>query len=119
MVWLFIKRTVDVLTLMLLIIMISIVMTNSKTSEDLGNFGLKLDKIQQETLIVIGKNVDYVDGRINKMSESQDRYQVGMDQRVHIAELQIKQLQADKRDSSKVINNNQSNAIIYQNAKEQ
>lgn len=106
MVWLFIKRTVDVLTLMLLIIMISIVMTNSKSAEDFGSFGLKLDQFKEETKIVTGKNVDYFDGRINKLAETQDRYQVTTDQRVYILEQKVKELQVGKKNNQKIVNNN-------------
>lgn len=106
MVWLFIKRTVDVLTLMLLIIMISIVVTNSKSAEDFGSFGLKLDQFRQESLTVMSKNVDYFDGRVNKLAEVQDRYQVNTDQRVYVMEQRVKELQADKKNNQKVIQTN-------------
>lgn len=104
--WVIIERIVQLLTLMLLIIMISITMTNNKSSEDSGNFGLKLKQYKQETLSVIAKNVDYADGRINRIAENQDFYQVRMDQRVYIVEAQIKQIMADKKSSQKVIQNN-------------
>lgn len=113
MVWLFIKRTVDVLTLMLLIIMISIVMANSKSSEDFGNFGLKLDQFKQESRDVMGKNIDYFDGRVNKLAEIQDTYQVTTDQRVYVLEQRVKELLTDKKSNQKIINNNNSNAVIY------
>lgn len=106
MVWLFIKRTVDVLTLMLLIVMITIVMTNSKSAEDFGSFGLKLDQFRQESLIVMSKNVDYFDSRVNKLAEVQDRYQVNTDQRVYVIEQRVKELQADKKSNQKVIQTN-------------
>lgn len=106
MVWVVIERIVHLLTLMLLILMISIVMTNNKSSEDIGNFGLKIDQVKQDTLVVIGKNVDYVDRRINGIAETQDRYQVGMDQRVYIVEQRIKELQSDKKSNQKIITNN-------------
>lgn len=106
MLWVIIERIVQILTLTLLIIMISITMTNNKSSEDFGNFGLKLSQYKQETLDVIAKNVDYVDGRLNRIAENQDFYQVRMDQRVYIVEAQMKALQADKKLNQKVIQNN-------------
>lgn len=106
MVWLFIKRTVDVLTLMLLIIMISIVMTNSKSADDFGSFGLKLDQFKEETKAVTSKNVDYFDGRVNKLAETQDRYQVTTDQRVYVLEQKVKDLQIDKKNNQKIVNSN-------------
>lgn len=81
-------------------------MTNNKSSEDIGNFGLKLDQMKQDVLVVIGKNIDYTDKRINTIAEIQDRYQVGMDQRVYIVEQRIKELQNDKKSNQKIITNN-------------
>lgn len=115
MVWVIIKRLADLLTLMLLILMITIVLGNNKSSEDIGNFGLKLDQLRQDIILVIGKNVDYADKRINRMAETQDRYQVGMDQRVYILEQQVKLIQADKKQNQKVIQNNINNNLNNSN----
>jgi hypothetical protein len=106
MIWVIIRRLADSLTLVLLIIMIFIVMTNSKSAEDFGNFSLKLDQYKQDTLNVIGKNVDYMDRRINGYSETQDRYQVSTDQRVYVLEQRMLQIQSDKKDNQKMIQNN-------------
>lgn len=81
-------------------------MTNSKSAEDFGNFSLKLDQYKQDTLNVISKNVDYMDRRINGYAETQDRYQVSTDQRVYVLEQRMLQLQSDKKDNQKMIQNN-------------
>lgn len=104
--WVIVRRVADLLTLVLLIIMISIVMTNSKSSEDFGNFALKLDKYKQESAKVMASNIEYMDNRVNGLAETQDRYQVSTDQRVYVLEQRILQLQTDKKASQKVINNN-------------
>lgn len=104
--WVIIRRVADLLTLVLLIIMISIVMTNSKSSEDFGNFALKLDKYKQESAKVMASNIEYMDKRVNGLAETQDRYQVSTDQRVYVLEQRIIQLQTDKKVNQKVINNN-------------
>lgn len=111
--WVIVRRVADLLTLVLLIIMISIVMTNSKSSEDFGNFGLKLDKYKQESAKVMSSNIEYMDKRVNGLAETQDRYQVTTDRRVYVLEQRIKDLQADKKQNQRIINNNNSNAIIY------
>lgn len=114
MAWVIVERIVHLLTLVLLIVMISIIMANNKSSEDFGNFSLKLDQFKQESLIVTSKNVDYFDGRVNKLAQVQDSYQVSTDQRVYVLEQRVKDLQADKKNNQKIINNNNSNAVIYQ-----
>lgn len=106
MIWVIIRRVADLLTLVLLIIMISIVMTNNKSVEDVGNFELKLDNLKQDMITVIGKNVDYMDRRLNGYAETQDRYQVSTDQRVYVLEQRVLQLQNDKKINQKIINNN-------------
>jgi hypothetical protein len=112
--WVIVRRVADLLTLVLLIIMISIVMTNSKSSEDFGNFGLKLDKYKQESAKVMSSNIEYMDKRVNGLAETQDRYQVSTDQRVYILESQMKLMMLDRKTNQKIINNNNSNAVIYQ-----
>jgi hypothetical protein len=81
-------------------------MANNKSSEDFGNFGLKLDQLKQESQTVMTKNIDYFDKRVNTLAEIQDRYQVTTDQRVYVLEMRIKELQTDKKQSQRVINNN-------------
>ena len=112
--WVIVRRVADLLTLVLLIIMISIVMTNSKSSEDFGNFGLKLDKYKQESAKVMSSNIEYMDKRVNGLAETQDRYQVSTDQRVYILESQMRLMMLDRKTNQKIINNNNSNAVIYQ-----
>lgn len=106
MIWTILERTIHLLTFVLLVAMLAIIMTNSKSSEDVGNFGLKLDVVKQESLNAIKNNVEYFEKRINNVSEKQDSYQVGTDQRVYVLEMQMKQLQADKKLNQKIVNNN-------------
>lgn len=104
--WVIVRRVADLLTLVLLIIMISIVMTNSKSSEDFGNFGLKLDKYKQDSAKVMSSNIEYMDKRVNGLAETQDRYQVTTDQRVYVLEQRIKELKNTNKSSQKMIQNN-------------
>jgi ribose 5-phosphate isomerase len=113
MIWTALKRTIDLLTFALLVLMLIVILTNSKSSEDIGNFGLKLDIAKQESLNAIKNNVEYFEKRINSVAEKQDSYQVSTDQRVYVLEMRMKELQADKKNNQKIINNNNSNAVIY------
>lgn len=106
MIWTILERTIHLLTFVLLVAMLAIIMTNSKSSEDVGNFGLKLDVVKQESLNAIKNNVEYFEKRINNVSEKQDSYQVGTDQRVYVLEQRMKELQADKKNNQKVVQNN-------------
>lgn len=106
MIWEIVRRVVDLSTLLLLIMIISIILKNDKGQEDIGNFGLKLDQYRIESLRVMSNNVDYADTRINKLAEIQDSYQVGTDRRLGILEERIKMFQLDKMNNQKIINNN-------------
>jgi len=106
MIWTILERTIHLLTFVLLVAMLAIIMTNSKSSEDVGNFGLKLDVVKQESLNAIKNNVEYFEKRINNVSEKQDSYQVGTDQRVYVLEQRMKELQADRKNNQKVVQNN-------------
>lgn len=106
MIWEIIRRVIDLFTLLLLIVIISIILTNNKSQEDIGNFGLKLEQYKQESMRVMSNNIDYVDGRINKLAEAQDSYQVGTDRRLNILEERMRDYQADKKDQTKMIQNN-------------
>lgn len=114
MIWTLLERIVHLLTFVLLVLMMTVILTNSKSSEDIGNFGLKLDLAKQESLNAIKNNVEYFEARINNVAEKQDSYQVSTDQRVYVLEMRMKELQADKKNNQKIINNNNSNAVIYQ-----
>lgn len=115
MIWTILERTIHLLTFVLLVAMLAIIMTNSKSSEDVGNFGLKLDVVKQESLNAIKNNVEYFEKRINNVSEKQDSYQVGTDQRVYVLEQRMKELQADKKNNQKVVNTNINNNLINNN----
>lgn len=106
MIWEIVRRIVDLSTLLLLIMIISIILKNNKGQEAIGNFGLKLDQYRNESLRVMNNNIDYMDGRVNKLAEIQDSYQVGTDRRLSVLEERIKMFQMDKMNNNKVIQNN-------------
>lgn len=116
MIWTVIDRVVSLTFLLLAITTLILLLNTTSATKEASNFSQKLELYKQESLKVMSNNMAYFDGRLNKNSENQDSYQVGMDQRVYVLEQQVKLIQADKKGGSKVINNNQSNAVIYQNS---
>lgn len=81
-------------------------MNNSNENAGKNNYAQKLTVVQQEIQKVISNNIDYLEQRVNKVSERQDDYQVTTDQRVYVLEMRMKELQADKKNGQKVIQNN-------------
>ena len=106
MIWKVLDRTATVAYLILSTILITILMANSNDAGDVNNFAQKLTLTQQEIMKVVANNTDYLEQRVNKTSERQDDYQVSTDQRIYVLELRVKELQADKKNSQKVIQNN-------------
>lgn len=116
MVWTIVDRVVSLTFLLLAITTLILLLNTAAATKESSNFSEKLELYKLESQKVMSNNINYIDGRLNKNSENQDSYQVGMDQRVYVLEQQVKLIQADKKGGSKVINNNQSNAVIYQNS---
>lgn len=114
MIWKILDRAATLAYLLLSAILITILMNNSSENAGKNNFAQKITLMQQEVMKVIANNTDYLEQRVNKVSERQDDYQVSTDQRVYVLEMRMKELQADKKNGQKIINNNNSNAVIYQ-----
>lgn len=106
MIWKVLDRAATVAYLILSTILIAILMSNSSENAGVNNYAQKLTLVQQEVMKVVANNVDYLEQRLNKVSERQDDYQVSTDQRVYVLEQQMKALQADKKQNQRVINNN-------------
>lgn len=116
MVWTIVDRVVSLTFLMLAITTLILLLNTASATKEASNFAGMLELYKQESIKVMSNNINYVDGRLNKVSENQDSYQVSTDQRMYILEMQVKQLVLDKKSNQKIINNNQSNAVIYQNS---
>lgn len=106
MIWKILDRAATLAYLLLSAILITILMNNSSENAGVNNFAQKLTLMQQEVMKVIANNTDYLEQRVNKVSERQDDYQVSTDQRVYVLEMRMKELQADKKNGQKVIQNN-------------
>lgn len=114
MVWTILDRVVSLTFLLLSITTLILLLNTASATKEASNFGEKLELYKQESMKVMSNNINYIDGRLNKVSENQDSYQVSSDQRLYIIEMQVKQLMTDKKNNQKIINNNNSNAVIYQ-----
>lgn len=104
--WVIVERSVHLTTLVLLIVMLSIIFTNNKSTHDFTSLETKIENSKSDLRKVISNNMDYTDGRVNKLSENQDNYQILVDRRMHIMEMQLKGLVEDKKSNQKIVNNN-------------
>lgn len=106
MIWKILDRAATLAYLLLSAILITILMNNSNDTAHVNNYAQKLTVMRQDIMKVVANNTDYLEQRVNKVSERQDDYQVSTDQRVYILEMRMKELQADKKNGQRVINNN-------------
>jgi hypothetical protein len=111
--WIIVDRVVNLTFLMLALIIITILLNTSTAAREGSLFSDKLELFKQETQKVMTNNLNYVDNRVNKLSETQDSYQVSTDQRVYVLELRVKELQQDKKQNQRVINNNVNTLTNY------
>jgi len=106
MLWVIVERVVHLFTLVLLIVMLSIIFTNNKTSHDVLQFDEKLTQYKQENQATRANNIAYIEKRINKLQEQQDTYQILVDRRLQIMDNQVRMLLESNKVTQKVINNN-------------
>jgi hypothetical protein len=113
MVWVVIERFVHLMTLVLLVLMIVIIFNNNKTGDERSSFSLQLSELREESKKVSANNINYLEGRINTLAEVQDTYQVSTSSKLYILEKKMDKLEQQSKLTPKVINNNNSNAVIY------
>lgn len=106
MVWTVVDRIVSLTFLLLAITTLILLINTASATKEASNFGEKLELYKQESMKVMSNNINYMDGRLNKVSENQDSYQVSTDQRMYVIEMQVKQLMVDRKSNQKIINNN-------------
>jgi len=117
--WDILKRAIDVIHFVVLILMVSILFISNKSGEDNTSFSLKLESAKQEMVKLVGNNTSYLEGRLNRTDEKQDNYQNTSSAQISLLTKRVEKMEQDNKSPSKVINNNQSNAVIYQNTAEQ
>lgn len=106
MAWIIIDRVVSLTFLLLAVTTLTLLLNTTSAIKEGSNFSEKLELYKQESIKVMSNNINYMDGRINKVSQNQDSYQVSSDQRMYVLEMQVKQLMLDKKNNQKIINTN-------------
>lgn len=109
MLWNVIDRVVTLLTLVMLVLMVTIIFTNNKSSQDFSQIKMQLDQYKVENQTTRSNNIAYLEKRINKLQESQDTYQILVDRRLLIMEAQVKAISESNKPNQKVINTNINN----------
>lgn len=106
MAWIILDRVVSLTFLLLAITTLILLLNTASATKEATNFSSKLELYKQESMKVMSNNMNYVDGRVNKVAENQDSYQVSTDQRMYVLEQRILQLQSSNKNNQKVIQTN-------------
>lgn len=104
--WDILKRAIDIIHFVVLILMVSILFISNKSSEDNASFSLKLENAKQEMIKLVGNNTEYLENRLNKTDEKQDNYQNTSSSQISLLTKRVDMLEQDKKLGQKVINNN-------------
>lgn len=100
------RTIVDFAFLILAIVLTSVLLSGSYDREALKTQSLEIQELRKEFRDVMNHNMDYIEGRVNRIGQAQDRYQVGMTSRVDVLENRMKSLDARTGNSGRIINNN-------------
>ena len=73
--WDILKRAIDVIHFVVLVLMVSILFLNNNTSEQVATYGLKMESLKEDVLKVISNNTSYLETRQNRIDAKQDNYQ--------------------------------------------
>jgi len=106
MLWVIVDKVVTLLTLVMLVLMVTVIYTNNKSSQEITGFETKLSEYKLENQTTRSNNIAYIEKRINKLQEQQDTYQILVDRRLLNMETQVKLLTDSGKNNQKVINNN-------------
>lgn len=114
MLWVVMKRAVDVCHLLLLLLLLGMIGTTAQLDVDTEYFNKKVEIYQEEMSKVIAGHLEYIEGRVNRLQENQDGYQVSTHQRLKLLEGRVKALESENRglkSQSKAVNN-----VLIQNS---
>lgn len=110
--WVIVDRVVTLLTLVMLVLMVTIIFTNNKSSKDFTHFEEQLAQYKIDNQITRNNNIAYLEKRHNKLQEQQDTYQILVDRRLLNMENQVKLLMESNKSNQKVITNNINNNSV-------
>lgn len=109
--WVIIERAVQLCHLILLVLLLILLSSGVKQGVDAQNFTAKIDLFQKDTNKIMANNVSYMEGKINKLQEEQDGYQVANSKELYLLKERLKILESSKG-NARVINTNNNTLIV-------
>lgn len=115
MLWIILDRMVNLTFLLLAVVIIGTLLSNSKKDEKDERFALEVTALRQDFRKVMDSNLAYAEGRINKLAETQDEYQVSTSRRIDILYERVETLEKENKSlklQAKIINTNNNLQIV-------
>lgn len=110
--WTILQNAVNVVFLAVGITLLTILWSNTQDLKNDENIVAHFELFKKETQKVMINNINYVETRINKLSETQDSYQVVTSSRLSILEKKLEKIEKENKQQNKIVNNNISSAVI-------
>lgn len=104
--WDILKRMIDIIHFIILILMVSILFINNKSGEDNASFSLKLESAKQDMIKLVGNNTNYLETRLNRTDEKQDNYQNTSSNQIALITKRLEKVEQENKSGQKVIQNN-------------
>lgn len=101
------RTVVDLSFLTLAVVLVTVLLSDRYDSNTSATTSLEIQNLRKDVLEVGMRNTMHLEGKINRVAESSDTYQVNTDHRVKVLETRMEMLE-EKRDknSQRIINNN-------------
>lgn len=104
--WDILKRAIDIIHFVVLVLMVSVLFLNNKSSENVASFGLKVDSVKEEITKVIANNTVYLEQRQNRIEAKQDNYQNTSSTQISLLNQRVERLEQAYKNNTKIINTN-------------
>lgn len=110
--WDILKRAIDVIHFVVLVLMVSILFLNNNTSEQVATYGLKMESLKEDVMKVISNNTSYLETRQNRIDAKQDNYQNTSSAQISLLNQRVERLEKAYKNDNKIINTNTNNVSV-------
>lgn len=110
MLWL--RTVVDLTFLMLAVLLITILLRDMRVSDNREDVALSIESLRLDINSLMAKNIEYMDGRLGKLGEIQDKYQINSSSRMTLLEQKVERIEKANRNNTKIINTNNNLNIM-------
>lgn len=113
--WKVLTLVVNLTFLLLATTIMTILLKNENYREDVFNYKIAFERFQEQTKRVNEGNLQYIEGRVNRLAENQDSTASTLGTRISVLEDKMAKLEKEaknnKKNSTKIVNTNNNTVI--------